>query len=177
MPCRSVVLLACCVLCIPFTGIAAQAEQHGGVVLRTGQTLRVRLADGQRFEAKLVGVDSNPLVLRFVQAPLGVPISSINSLWLRRRGTGRGALIGGIVVGAASFAFLALVCNAFSEGNGCESWGAVAGLTLVGGGAGALVGAGIGSLFTRWQRLDPQRVTISLGVGNLGVRAGARIRF
>src|SRR5882762_5758526 len=175
MPCRSVVLLACCVLCIPFTGSAGQAEQHGGVVLRTGQTLRVRLADGQRFEAKLVGVDSNPLVLRFVQSPLGVPVSSIDSLWLRRRGTARGALIGGIVVGGASFALGAVVCTALGEGTGCDAWGTVVAFSVAGASVGALLGAGMGSLFPRWQRVDPQRVTLSLGAGNGGLRVGARI--
>jgi hypothetical protein len=177
MPTRSGVLLACCVLSIPFTAVYGQTEPIRGVTLRPGQTVRVWLADGQRFEARLVAVDSNPRVLRFVEPHPVVPITAINSLWLRRRATGRGALIGGIVVGGLSFAFLTVVCNAFSEGNGCQSWGAVVGLTLVGGGVGALLGAGIGSLFPRWQRLDPQRATISLGVGNRGLQAGARIRF
>jgi len=177
MPMRSGMLLTCFVLSVPFTGIDGQTNPHRGVRLRAGQTVRVRLTDGQRFEARLVGVDSSPLLLRFVQSPQGVPISSIDSLWLRRRGTARGALISGIVVGAAAFALGAGFCYAFGEGDGCHSWGYVVGFSIAGGGAGALVGAGIGSLFPRWQRVDPQRVTISLGVGSLGLRAGARIRL
>jgi hypothetical protein len=161
------------VLWIPFTGIAGQA---GSDRLRAGQTVRVRLADGQRFEAKLVGVDSN-LVLRFAQSPQTVPISSIDSLWLRRRGTGRGALIGGVVVGGAAFALGALVCTALGEGDGCSNWDYVTGFGLAGGAVGALLGAGVGSLFPRWRLVDAQRVTISFGSGNLGLRAGARIRF
>ena len=88
MPTRAGVLLACCVLCVPLTGVEGQT----GTRLRAGQTVRVRLADGQRFEARIASVDSNPLALPFTQSPQRVPISSIDSLWLRRRGTGRGAL-------------------------------------------------------------------------------------
>ena len=169
---RAGVVLACCVLSVP----CAVVEGQTGVRLHAGQTVRVRLADAQRFQARLVGVDSSPLVLRFAQSPQGVPISSIDSLWLRRSGTGTGALVGGVLVGGATFAFLAVLCHAL-EGSGCDSWGTIVGVSLAAGAGGALVGAGIGSLFTRWQRVDPQRVTISLGVGNLGLRAGARIRF
>ncbi len=169
MPTRPVALLACCLLWVPSSGLESQE-------LRAGQTVRVRLADGRRFEARLAGVDSSPLVPRFQQLQQVVPITAIDSLWLRRRATGRGAIVGGIVVGGASFAFLTIVCQAISEGQ-CDAWGAVIGLSVAGAGAGALVGAGIGSLIPRWQRLDPQRVTISFGVGNLGVKAGARIRF
>ena len=38
-------------------GLAGVIEAQS---LRAGQTVRVRLSDGQRFEAKLVGVDSFP---------------------------------------------------------------------------------------------------------------------
>ena len=167
---RGSAVVAWCLLLLPFTGIAGQR-------LRAGQTVRVRLTDGQRFEARIASVDSNPLALRFTQSPQTVPISSIDSLWLRRRGTARGALIGGIVVGGASFALAAVVCTALAEGNGCHDWGAVVGFSLAGTAVGALLGAGMGSLFPRWQRVDPQRVTISLGSGSLGLRAGARISF
>jgi len=170
---RAGVVLACCVLWVPFTG----AEGQTGVRLHAGQTVRVRLVGGQRFEARLVSVDSSPLVLRFAQSPQGVPISSIDSLWLRRRGTARGAIIGGIVVGGASFALGALVCTVVGEGTGCNDWGAVVVFSVAGAGVGALLGAGVGSLFPRWQRVDPQRVTLSLGAGNGGLRVGARIRF
>jgi len=176
MGCRAAVLLACCVLWIPLSGIAGQDGPKGTDNLRPGQTLRVWLANGQRFEAKLVGVDSN-LVLRFAQSPQAVPTSSIDSLWVRRRGTGRGALIGGIVVGGAAFAVGAVVCSALSEGDGCHNWGEVTVFGLAGGAVGALLGAGVGSLFPKWRLVDPQRVAISLGAGDLGLRAGARIHF
>src|SRR2546426_7445217 len=167
---RAGVVLACCVLSVP----CAVVEGQTGVRLHAGQTVRVRLADAQRFQARLVGVDSSPLVLRFAQSPQGVPISSIDSLWLRRSGTGTGAIIGGIVVGGASFALGAVVCTAVGEGDGCSNWDYVTGFGLAGGAVGALLGAGVGSLFPRWRLVDPHRVTISFGSGNLGLRAGAR---
>ena len=177
MPCRSGVLLACCLLWVPFTGLYGQKEPSGGVTLRPGQTLRVWLADGQRFEARLIAVDGDPRVLRFVQPQPVVPITAIDSLWLRRHSAGKGALIGGIVVGGASFGLGAVVCTAVGEGDGCHEWGYVVAFGLGGAAVGALLGAGVGSLFPRWRRVDPQRVTISFGSGNLGLRAGARIRF
>ena len=177
MPTHAGVVLVCCVLWVPFTGVEGQTEPHRGVRLRAGQTVRVRLADGQRFEARLVGVDSSPLVLRFAQSPQGVPISSIDSLWLQRHSSGRGALIGGILVGGFTFGVAAWACAAIAEGSGCDAWGAVALITLGGGGVGALLGAGVGGLFPRWKRVEPHRVTISFGVGGRGLQAGARIRF
>ena len=147
-----------------------------GQTLRAGQTVRVWLPDGQRFEAQLVGVDSSPLVLRFGQSPQFVPISSIDSLWLRRTSAGRGAIIGGIVLGATSVAFWTWACYEMSEGNGCHEWGYVVGLSAGGAAIGALLGAGIGSLFPRWQPLH-HPVTLALGVGKSSLKAGARMRF
>ncbi len=171
------VMLACCVLWIPFPGVHGQTQPYRGVTLRPGQTLRVWLADGQRFEARLIAVDGDPRVLRFVQPHPVVPITAIDSLWLRRRSAGKGALIGGIAVGGASFGLGAVVCTALGEGSGCDAWGAVVVFSVAGGAVGALLGAGMGSLFPRWQRVDPQRITIALGAGNHGLTAGARIRF
>ena len=147
-----------------------------GQTLRDGQTVRVWLSDGQRFEAQLVGVDSSPLVLRFGQSPQLVPISSIDSLWVRRNSAGRGAMIGGIVLGATSVAFWSLVCYSVDEAGGCHYWGYVAGLSAGGAAVGALLGAGIGSLFHSWQPLH-HPVALSLGVGNSSLKAGLRMRF
>jgi hypothetical protein len=144
-----------------------------GQTLRAGQTVRVRLSDGRRFEARLVGVDSSPLVLRFRQSPHVVPSSSIDSLWLRRSSTGRGALIGGIVLGAVSLPFWTYACYIA----GClRSWGVVVALTGGSAAIGAGLGAGIGSLFPRWQPLG-HPVRIAFGVGNSSLKAGARIPF
>lgn len=118
-------------LCVPVSGLAGQTESIRAVRLHPGQTVRVRLADGQRLEARLASVDSKPVVLRFLQPQQPVPITVIDSLWLRRRATGRGALIGGIVAGGGSFAFLTVICRALSEGE-CDAWGTVVGLSLVG---------------------------------------------
>jgi hypothetical protein len=177
MPIRSAVLSAWFVLLVPLMRVDGQATPLRDVSLRAGQTVRVRLRDGQRFEARLAGVDSSPLALRFARAPQVVPASSIDSLWVRRHGAARGALVGGIVVGGAAFGLGAFVCSALSEGAGCHDWGAVGVFTLAGAGAGGLVGAGVGSLFPRWRRVDPQRVTIALGIGNPGLRTGVRIGF
>jgi len=176
MPTRSGVLLAWGVLSIPLGAIYAQRTSHD-VTLRPGQTVRVWLADGQRFEGRLVAVDSSPLVLRFAGSHPVVALTAIDSLWLRRHSSGRGALIGGILVGAFSFAAAASACAIIAEGGGCDAWGFVAVFTLGGSSVGALLGAGVGGLFPRWKRIDPQRVTISFGAGGRGLQAGAQIHF
>jgi len=176
MPTRSGVLLAWCALSIPFAAAYGQ-RKPSQVALRPGQTVRVWLADGQRFEGRLVAVDSSPLVLRFAGSHPVVALTAINSLWLRRHSSGRGALIGGILVGGFSLGLGAFVCTVSAEGSGCDEWGHVALFALGGGGVGALLGAGVGGLFPRWKRIEPQRVTISLGVGGRGLQAGARIHF
>src|SRR6266853_90016 len=102
MPTRSGVLLVWCVLSIPFAAVYGQ-RTPSHIALRPGQTVRVWLADGQRFEGRLVAVDSSPLVLRFAGRHPIVALTAIDSLWLRRASTGRGALIGGILVGGFSF--------------------------------------------------------------------------
>ena len=177
MPTRSGVLLAWCVLSIPFAAVYGQTKRSHDVALRPAQTVRVWLADGQRFEGRLVAVDSSPLVLRFAGPHPVVALTAIDSLWLRRHSSGRGALIGGILVGGFTFGVATWACTAIAEGSGCDAWGAVAIITLGGGGVGALLGAGVGGLFPRWKRIEPQRVTMSFGVGHRGLQAGARIRF
>src|SRR6266699_3604880 len=173
MPTRSGVLLAWCVLSIPF----AAAYGQRNIALRPGQTVRVCLADGQRFEGRLVAVDSSPLVLRFAGSHPVVALTAIDSLWVRRHSTRSGALVGGILVGGASFGLATALCELGGDRDGCNQWGFVAGATLVGGGVGALLGAGVGGLFPKWKRIEPQRVTISFGVGGRGLQAGARIHF
>ena len=172
MPDPAALLLACFLLYVPF----CTAE---GQWLRSGQTVRVRLANGQGLEAKVVGIDSTTGALRFAGAQAAVSISSIDAMWVRRHATGRGALIGGAIVGGVSAVFWTVECFALNEGEGgpCHYWGYVIVLTLAGGAGGALVGALIGSLVPRWQPVDPQRVTISLGAGNRGLMARARVRF
>ena len=172
MPTRSGVLLAWCVLSIPFAAVYGQRN----VALRPGQTVRVWLADGQRFEGRLVAVDSSPLVLRFAGSHPVVALTAIDFLWVRRHSTGRGALIGGILVGGVMFAGAATLCTLGGDGD-CDAWGPVAGATLVAGGVGALLGAGVGGLFPRWKRVEPQRVTISFGLADHGLQAGTRIHF
>src|SRR6267154_4376275 len=171
MPTRSSVLLAWCVLSIPFAAVYGQRN----IALRPGQTVRVWLADGQRFEGRLVAVDSSPLVLRFAGSHPVVALTAINSLWVRRHSAGRGALIGGILVGGFTFGVTSWACSVIAEGSGCHDWGPVTLVALGGGSVGALLGAGVGGLFPRWRRVEPQRVTISFGVGSRGLQAGARI--
>jgi hypothetical protein len=118
MPSRSGVLLAWCALSIPFAAVYGQRKPSQNVALRPGQTVRVLLADGQRFEGRLVAVDSSPLVLRFEGSHPVVALTAIDSLWLRRHSTRSGALVGGILVGGASFGLATALCELGGDRDG-----------------------------------------------------------
>ena len=145
--------------------------------LRPGQTVRIRLADGQRLEGRLIAVDSAPPVFHFLAPQPAVPVTAIDSLWVRGHASGTCALVGGIVVGGASFVFWGLLCNALSEGSGCQVWGTVILLSVGGAAGGALLGAAVGSLIPKWRRLDTNRVAFSFGPGLTGPTAAVRVRF
>ena len=108
MPSRSGVLLAWCALSIPFAAVYGQRKPSQNVALRPGQTVRVLLADGQRCEGRLVAVDSSPVVA----------LTAIDSLWLRRHSTRSGALVGGILVGGASFGLATALCELGGDRDG-----------------------------------------------------------
>lgn len=169
-------LLSMAALCAPWTGVGGQADATGGVRLRSGQTVRVRLTDGQWFQGRLAGVDSTTLALRFERPGQTVLLATIDAMWLRRRAAWQGAVVGGVALGAASTALGVIVCRALSE-DGCEKWGIVVLFGAAGAGGGALLGAGVGSLIPIWKRIDPERVTVSLGVDGVGFRAATRVSF
>jgi hypothetical protein len=118
--------------------------------LRPGQLLRLRLRDGPRVEGRLLGFEAGTSTLRVGTSPLAAPSATIDSLWLRGRATGTGAVVGALVVGLPSFGGILALCYGLSETGGCDQWGAVVGIAVAAAGAGALLGAGLGSLTPTW---------------------------
>lgn len=155
----------------------AQVEPTAALRLHPGQAVRIRLQNGQRFKARLAAVDSTPPQLRFAGPQSPVPVAAIDSIWLRKRAAGTGALIGGIVGGAGLAALGADVCIGLGEGSFGSCGGTVIIVGLVGAAGGALLGAGIGSLVTRWRLLDATNITVSLGPGATSPTFAARVRF
>ena len=118
----------------------------------------VRLSvGGARIVAPFVRLEGATLWLGDAERSQSVPLASVDSLWVRRRATGRGALIGGVIVGTAFAVLLGATCG-IPESD-CDISGgrvtyAAIGL-VVGGVVGGVAGGGIGFLAHRWQLRIP----------------------
>ncbi len=133
----------------PITAQQTAENQRGSEAqesLRPGTKVRVS-QNGVRVEGELVGADL-PTLIR-VTTRAGVvsqfQLSAIDSLWVQRTRTRRGAFIG-LVIGMIP---VAVIC-----GDTLDECGLVPnGLAVVG--FGALAGAAIGDLFRSWKRILP----------------------
>lgn len=101
--------------------------------LRPGQTIRVSTRDQGRAEYRFGSRD--------------MAVTSIDSLWVRGRATGTGAIVGGLTLGAIAFAIVSGGCSPGADCSGVEGPAAAA----VGLAGGALVGALIGSTMPSWK--------------------------
>ena len=149
------VLVLWAVLCVP----VARAQGPRAALQQVGPAKLIRVSvDGSRLQGRIGAIEGNDLLLTVDDRPTRVPIAAIDTLWRRRGAYGKGALIGGAFGAAAFTGFLHFVVTiACESSDGCSddrrrAWGY--GLVL-GGAGGALLGAGIGGLFNRWERLEP----------------------
>lgn len=133
--------------------LAAQESLDSLILgMRLNQTVRVRLHDGSRVEGAVAAVADAPLALRLAHPESLVPATAIDSLWLRGRATGTGAIVGALPVGAATTAVALGFCEAYSPVDGCDLWGPATLPVILGGfGGGALLGAGVGALIPKWR--------------------------
>jgi hypothetical protein len=125
--------------------------------LDPGAPVRVSTA-GHRAEGRLGPVDDSTLTLNGKQGVSQFRVAAIDSLWRRGRHTGRGAIVGG-VVGAGLFTgflqlIVAITCDSDTQCHRDHNRAWAAGI-VIGGSGGALLGAGVGSLFHRWVRIVP----------------------
>jgi len=156
-------------------GSAAQGPGDFGK-LKPGQTVRVSTAGGSRFETRLGGAATAVPEDLFADAEVPFQAARVDSLWVRGHATWTGAIVGAAVATPVSFAFWGWVCTMVGEGNGCDQWGGVSLMALVGGAGGALLGAGVGALIPKWRLryARAHRVTIAplLAPGRVGVTVG-----
>jgi hypothetical protein len=105
-------------------------------------------------------------------------VDNVDSLSVRQRSTGKGALVGGIVGGGLWLGFGWSVCEAMSEYGGCSQWGSVAGFGLAGAIVAGLIGAAIGSAIPGGWRLDYTggRTTAKIGLDPTVVGVAGRFR-
>lgn len=118
--------------------------------LEPGQVVRVKTVGGSRFETRLGDAPGDSVAALFALARTPFQVARVDSLWVRGHAIGTGAIIGAAVMTPVSFGFWWWFCDAVSEGSGCDAWGTVTGLALLGGAGGALIGAGIGAVVPKW---------------------------
>jgi hypothetical protein len=133
--------------------LGGQAPLEAAVrTLKPGQTVRIWVHGGDRIESRIRSLRAESLSLQLVGDSGAFDVAAIDSLWVRGTATRTGAIAGAAVVGVASVAFWAALCQGLSDGRGgCTEWGRVTGYSLAGAGAGALIGAGVGALVPKWR--------------------------
>ena len=133
--------------------LGGQAPLEAAVrTLKPGQTVRIRVHGGDRIESRIRSLRAEPLALQLAGDSTGFDVGAIDSLWVRGTAARTGAIVGAAVVGAASLALWAAVCEGASDvSGGCNEWGTVTAYSVAGAGVGALVGAGVGALVPKWR--------------------------
>ena len=124
--------------------------------IEPGTVIRVELRSGTRVTGRFERVGDGRLGIRSSDGTGDTfRVSELRTLSVRRRHTGTGAIIGG-GLGAGFGVFVGWLANAICEG-GQDCSGARPYLLAVPlfGSAGALAGAGVGSIFPRWRRIFP----------------------
>lgn len=187
--------------CLLIVAIPARAEDSSAAglpsaqadaLLSVGARVRLEEADGRGKTKTLTGrvlrLDEAGLLLEREGAePLEVRRADIRRTEVsvgRRRQTGKGARIGGLVFGIPGAAF-GLLLGAYCENASCREptgkrmlvGGTVGGVTAAAIGAG--LGAAIGSGFTteKWQAQDPARFSVSVAPTRAGIGASLSFRF
>ena len=126
------------------------------VGLSAGQRIRVRAADALRVEGVFVAFEGQNMFLSTTQAGQAqrVPIDRLQALWVRKRATRKGAVIGGM-----TGAVLGLGVGAYGReyvlDPGEFDGGDLVAITVVGAGLGAVPGALIGNLVRGWSPVWP----------------------
>lgn len=128
-------------------------------LLRIAPGSSVRLTTlASRVHGRASRVAADSVALRVGDDVVRVALADVAAVHRQKRSTLRGALMGGGIGGVALGGFLYWILGATCESVlGCrdDQWGGAAigfGLGAVGGG---LVGAGVGSLIPRWERVAP----------------------
>lgn len=125
--------------------------------LNRGDPVRVTTPTA-RVKGRLSVVAPDSAALRVGEDVVRMALTDITAVHRQRRSTLRGALVGGGIGGVAFGGFLYWILGALCENvNGCrdDQWKGAAfgfGLGALGGG---LIGAGVGSLIPRWERVAP----------------------
>jgi hypothetical protein len=122
-------------------------------VLRDSQMVRLHTSALARREGRVLSRDVAEMILaQGASAALNVPVTDVDSLWIRGTAWKTGAILGG-AVGVTAMTLLVAAPPCLEN---CEvtPGGVVAGY-LIGLAGGALLGAGIGTIIPKWHRRLP----------------------
>lgn len=146
---------------------------HALAQVQSGARVRIERDGGRVLEGRYVTVtDDGDVVL--AEPAARIPAASIHKVWLRGRAVTTGAIVGGIVLGAAT-ALAGAAAGAYCEsdcGDGViYEYGAIG--FVIGAGVGALTGGLAGAAIPKWHRLDlgastPTRTARGPATGGIG---------
>lgn len=117
--------------------------------IRPGETLRLSTADGRHIEGRFATLGFTPTGLSLREHPQPVPLTLIDSLWVRSSATRTGAIIGTLAFGIPAAVLSSWACTTIGDGT-CRGWYLIPGMTLTGASIGFALGAGLGSGRVRW---------------------------
>jgi hypothetical protein len=135
----------------------AQAQQRPAVKalgqLRVSESVRV-FADSTYAEGPIRRLRRDTLVLGRTPPLRSVPVSAIDSLWVRTWSSRKGAIVGAAALAGGAAFLVAMICGPDS---GCNSWTTQSiNAVFVGAPLGAAIGALVGnSLPSGWRLLAP----------------------
>ena len=131
----------------PSSQLAAQIADPTQFDSLRGELVRLRGSDVGLASGRLITVTGDTLLVKVGPGEHRFPAQAIDSLWVGRRSTGRGAAVGGVVGATAAGIYGAVQCHE------AEVWPALC--AAVGAPLGALGGVVIGGLvghrFVRWR--------------------------
>jgi hypothetical protein len=162
-------------LLIPLASLEAQLEL-GQWVRITAPQLGI-----SKYSGTLVALDGDMLTVGTLRVAL-VDVTRLDVYMGRKRNAGTGAVVGALVLGVPFTIFAVGLCESFSglASSNCDVVGVAMRGLLIGGAAGALLGAGVGSLIKsdRWEEVPLDQLRVSLGPrcdGRFGL--GLSVRF
>ena len=142
---RATLCVMALIAVFPYDGSAQATPTRESSVdaLEAGQRVRVRAADALSIEGVFLGLEGPDMLLSTTPAEQAqrVPVDRLEALWVRKRRTGKGAMIGAIAGGVLGIAAGIYAMEVIEKPYGPDSADVVLGSAL-----GAIAGAGTGAL-------------------------------
>lgn len=157
-PVKLLILVLAAVVAVAAPAAAQRADSANAALWLRGicpgtREVRIDTTDGERVRGYCAPVEATQLRVTLGTREQVVPFAEVESIWVLRRGSGRGAatgaLIGALVVGGAGV----LLSQGLCEFGGCLNETVMTG--LAGGAAGAILGSVAGRGTQTWRRIYP----------------------